>query len=331
MKRMAKVAFSAAVIFVASNLLIGCAPGGGLLIRPVSANQELDETVLEKDAGVYWNEVVIVDVDGMIMDARSEGVFSSGENPTSEFVEKLDKARKDDNVKALILRINSPGGGVTASHIMYENLLRFRRAKKVPVIAVIEDVGASGAYYLACGADEIMADKTSLVGSIGVIVETFSLSGTMQKLGIDARAIVSGPYKDMGSPLKPLEEKDRVVLQKIVDDYYNQFVTVVDDGRAELDREQVKTLADGRIYTSDQALANGLIDRQGSLHDAIRLAKERAKIDKAKVVMYHRPMGYRGSVYAGPAVPQINPANLSAADMAYFCRPQFMYLWSGRE
>jgi protease-4 len=331
MKRMAKVVLLAAAGFLIAGLMAGCAPGGGLLIKPVSANQELDETTVEKDSGLFWDKVAIIDVDGLIVDAREEGLFGSGENPTSTFVEKLAKARQDDNVKAIILRINSPGGGVTASNIMHQELLRFKRLKKAPVIALIEDVGASGGYYLASGADEIMADPTALVGSIGVIVQTLSFAGTMQKLGIDAHAIVSGPYKDMGSPLKPLEEKDRVLLQEIVNDYYGRFLTVVHEGRPKLDRDKVKELADGRIYTSDQALANGLIDSQGDMHEAIRLAKQKAHITKAKVVIYHRPLGYRGSVYAASGVPQINLVNISAADLAYLCRPQFMYLWTGRE
>ena len=328
----AKVALIAAAGFILTGLLTGCGPGGGILIRPVSTNQALAETVVEKDSGLVWDKIAIIDVDGMILDARETGLFGSGENPTSLFVEKLKKARDDSNVKAVVLRINSPGGGVTASNIMYQELLRFRKIKKVPVIAVIEDIGASGGYYLACGSDEIIADKTSLVGSIGVIVQTISLSGTMQKLGIDAHAVVSGPYKDMASPLKPLDANDRVLLQSIVDDFYDRFVTVVDDGRSNLGRAQVKELADGRIYTSDQALAKGLIDGQGTAFDAVRLAKQRAKLAKVKVVMYHRPLGYRGSVYAAsPQIPAFSLRDLSAADMAYFCRPQFMYLWTGRE
>ncbi len=176
-----------------------------------------------------------------------------------------------------------------------------------------------------------MADKTSLVGSIGVIVETLSFYGTMQKIGVDACAITSGPYKDMGSPLKPLSEKDRVVLQGIVNGYYARFLAVVDDGRPKLQADRVRELADGRVYTAQQALDNGLVDCLGTMDDAIQLAKQCAGMTRAKVVMYHRPLGYRGSVYAGPAAPQINLLNISNADLSYLCRPQFMYLWTGRE
>ena len=176
-----------------------------------------------------------------------------------------------------------------------------------------------------------MADQASLVGSIGVIVETFSLSGTMQKIGMEAASITSGPSKDMGSPLKPLDPKDRELFQSIVNDYYAKFLSVVDEGRPKLSQARVKELADGRVYTAKQALDNGLVDRLGTLYDAIHLAKEQANMAKAQVVIYHRPLGYRGSVYAGPVAPQINLLNISGMDVSYLCRPQFMYLWTGRE
>ena len=317
----------------AAMLAGGCGPGGGLLIRPVSAKQDLKETVVSKDPGwPVWDKIVIIDVDGLLMNDREEGLFGSRENPVGLFVEKLQKAQGDGRVRAVILRINSPGGGVTAADIMYQRLLQFHRQKQVPVVAVFEDVAASGAYYLACGADEIMAHPTTLTGSIGVIVQTISLAGTLQKIGAEAEAVVSGPYKDMASPLESLNEEDRRILQSIVDDYYRRFLQVVDDGRPKLDAAKVQALADGRVYTADQALANGLVDRLGTMNDAIDRAKALSGYKQVKVVIYHRPLGYRGSVYAGPPAPmQVNLLNITAPDLAYLARPQFMYLWTGRE
>ena len=265
------------------------------------------------------------------MNHRSEGLFGGGENPVSLFVEKLDKAQDDPNVKAVILRINSPGGGVTATDIMYRRLAEFKKARRVPVIAMIEDVGASGGYYLACGADNILAEPTSVTGSIGVIVQTFSIAGTMEKLGITTKAITSGPMKDMASPFKPLDAADQKVLGELVTEFYGRFVEVVTDGRLKLPTEKVKALADGRIYTGMQAKANGLVDELGDLKDAIALAKKRCGTKAARVVMYGRPWGQPSNIYSGlPAGGmQINLLNVSAPDAMTWFQPQFLYLWTG--
>ncbi len=143
MNRLAKAVLPVVVLCAGMVLVTGCAPGGGILIKPVSANQELKESTVSSDSGYFLDKIALIDVDGLILDAREEGLFGNGENPTSLFVEKLKKANEDDSVKAVILRINSPGGGVTASNIMYESLKKFRGEKKVPCIAIIEDVGAS--------------------------------------------------------------------------------------------------------------------------------------------------------------------------------------------
>lgn len=308
----------------------GCAPTG-LLIKPVVIREKLAEKTVHRDEG-FWisDKVVVIDIDGVIMNQRSTSMFSSGENPVSLFIEKIDKAEKDCNVKALILRINSPGGGVTATDIMYRRLMRFKKERNVPVIAVIEDVGASGGYYLACGADKIVAHPTSITGSIGVIVQTLSFAGTMQKIGLTSKAITSGPRKDMASPLKPLDPEDEKILQSIVDDFYGRFVAVVDKGRPSLSTQRVKTLADGRIYTAAQAQDNGLVDMLGDMNDVIELAKKQSGVSRARVVIYDRPMGYRANVYSQhPNVaPQINLINITAPDLLTMTQPQIMYLWT---
>ena len=196
---------------------------------------------------------------------------------------------------------------------------------------MIEDVGASGGYYLACGADTIMVTSTSVTGSIGVIVQLFSLSGTMDKLGITSKALTSGPMKDMASPFKPLDEADQKVLQAVVDEFYGRFLEVVTAGRPALHAGQVKTLADGRIYTGTQAVANGLADAAGDMKDAIALAKERAGVKAAKLVMYGRPWGYRANVYSGSPLggAQVNLLNITPPHVAAWLRPRFLYLWTG--
>ena len=323
---------SLALVVVALSLVAGCGPGTGFLIKPVPVNEALVESTVSTDPGfMVSDKVVVVDVDGLLFNQRGDGLFGPHDNPVSLFVEKIDKAEKDLQVRALVLRINSPGGGVTASDIMYRRLAQFKKERKVPVVAAIEDVGASGGYYIACGADTIMAAPTSITGSIGVIVQTFSLSGTMAKLGIDTKAITSGPMKDMGSPLKPLSADDQKVLQEMVTEFYGRFLDIVAAGRPKMKREDVKKLADGRIYTGAQAAADGLVDTVGDVKDAITEAKQRAGITAARVVMYDRPWGYKANVYsaAGVGGTQINLLNLSMPGLMTWLEPQFLYLWTG--
>lgn len=316
---------------LATACLAGGCRSGGWIIKPAPVDEKLKETTVTRDPGLFVSDkVLLLDLDGLITNNRSGGLFGSGENPTSMFVEKLDLAQADPAIKAVVIRINSPGGGVTASDIMYERIKKFIARRKVPVIAIIEDVGASGAYYIACSAETIMALPTSITGSIGVIVPTMSFAGTMDKLGITARAVKSGPMKDMGSPLKPLDDKDLAVIQSMVDQYYGRFLDVVEAGRPKLPRAELRKLADGRVYSAAQAKANGLVDELGYLDDAIELAKKRAGITRARVVMYGRPMGYRANVYSSMGLPtQFNLVNITMPGLLDLGRPRFMYLWTG--
>ena len=319
--------------------LAGCGPQVGFLVRPIPVDQRLTETVISQDPGLFVSDkIAVLDVDGLILNRRATGLLSGGENPVSLFVETVDRIAADRNVRAVVVRINSPGGGVTASDILHRHLLELRRTRKIPVIAAIEDLGASGAYYTACAADTIIVHPTSLVGFIGVIVQTMSFSGTMKMLGIRAQAVTSGEYKDMASPFKPLDKKDLAVLQSIVDSYYRRFVGVVEAGRKGLSAEKVRKLGDGRVYAAQQALANGLVDRIGYIDDAIALAKERCGSSRVKVVVYHRPWGYRPNAYAmsaqaprasgGPAT-TVNLLNLNMPDLSGLSQPRFLYLWTG--
>ncbi len=312
---------------------VGCGQNIGWVIKPVSVDEALRETVVARDKGLLvTDKILLLDVDGLLFNKRREGLLAVGENPVSLWVEKLNKAQADPSIKALVVRINSPGGGVTASDIMYNRLLKFRQEREVPVIAVIQDVGASGAYYIACAADTIIAHPSSVTGSIGAMVQTVSLAGTMDLLRIKAKAVTSGPRKDMASPFKPLDPKDLAILQVMVDEYHQQFLSVVAASREDLDANQIATLADGRVYTGRQAKDNGLVDEVGYVSDAIGLAKTKSGSKRVKVVMYHRPFGYRGNFYSAaqaPAQPQVNLINISAPDLLATIQPQFLYLWTG--
>ncbi len=309
----------------------GCDGNRGYLVTPVSLDQRLKETVVLADPGWYSAKVALVEVEGLIANQRM-GWFGGGENPVSLLLEKLDKARRDKAVKAVVLRINSPGGTVQASEAMHHMLAEFRRKSGKPVVACITSAGASGAYYLACAADRIRCQPGGVTGSIGVIIQTVSFAGTMKLLGISADAITSGALKDMGSPLKDLTAEERKVFQQIVDEFYGQFVEVVAKGR-KLQEAKVRQLADGRIYTGRQALKLGLVDELGYLPDAVDDAKRAAGIRRAKVVAYDRPPGYRANVYAaapaaGAGGLQVNLLNVQGGEMMFLRRVKFLYLWT---
>src|SRR5207244_4132109 len=174
----------------------------------------------------------------------------------------------------------------------------FRRDTHKPVVACMMDVAASGAYYLCMGCDVVYAHPTTVTGSIGVIMSLYNASGLFAKIGVTSDPIKSGPNKDLGNPARPMTEEERAILQGMVTRFYDQFVQVVVRGRG-LPEEQVRALADGRVYTGLDAKEAGLVDEVGYLEDAIRDATSMAGIKDAAIIAYDRGEGYRGSIYAG--------------------------------
>jgi protease-4 len=241
--------------------------------------------------------------------------------------EELRKAEKDDRVRALIVRINSPGGTITASDVLYHEILDFKVRRKVPVIAAIMDVGASGGYYAALAADTIVANPTTVTGSIGVVMVTVNAQGLLEKIGVAPITIKSGPMKDAGSPFRSLTEPERAVFQSIIDEMYGRFVGLIVQSR-KLPEDRVRALADGRVYTADQALRLGLVDRIGYLEDAVALARERAGLTEARVVMYRRPKEYRANIYSATPAPATAESTLAQfAAVLGGGGPRFLYLW----
>ena len=308
--------------------LMACGCGTpSFLITPVSGTQKLRE--MQVGPGKGRDKIAVVEVEGMLINARTGGFMQPTENKVSLFKEQLERAANDKNVKAVVLRVNSPGGTVTASDTMYEMLKRFRARTKKPVVASLQEVTASGGYYVSCASDQIVASPTSVVGSIGVIFNTFDASRGMDKIGLRAEAIKSGPFKDMGSPFKAMTNDERAVMQGMVDEYYGRFVSVVKSNRPITDDAKLKTATDGRVFSGEQALAMGLVDRVGMLEDAIKLAREVGKAPGAKPIMYRRPYGYSGSIYANGAAPapKANVTQLHIPGVDALLPSGFYYLW----
>ncbi len=175
-----------------------------------------------------------------------------------------------------------------------------------------------------------MAHPSSVTGSIGVIMLTVNARGLLEKVGVEANAVTSGPRKDMGSPFRPMLPEERAIFQGVIDSFYQRFLQVVQDGRPNLAADQIRKLADGRIYSGEQAKAAGLVDDIGYLDDAIEAAKKKAGLTEARVVTYRRPGEYQNNVYTRLLGPGPNLANLANLDLLSLVRggsPQFMYLW----
>lgn len=307
--------------------MTGCG-SPSFLVTPVPRRHALVETEISRDALLVFDKIAMIDVTGVIRNAPDRQLLGEGEHAVSRFVEQLEKARRDPLVKAIVLRINSPGGTVVASELMHAELEHFKKSGK-PVIAVMLDLAASGGYYIACAADEIIAQPSTVTGSIGVIMQLFDFSGTMERIGVTGNAITSGGFKDAGSPFRALRPEDRDVFQSIVDDMYERFVDVVVAGRPNLTKQRVRELADGRVYSAPQALDAGLIDRIADMREALAIAKKRAGVRRARVVRYHRPHAYRPGLYSSaPAPPpQINLLNVNLSGLAPATTDRFLYLW----
>ena len=242
--------------------------------------------------------------------------------------EELRKAEKDEKVQALVLRINSPGGTMTTTDVVYREIREFKARRNVPVIAAIMDVGASGGYYVALAADQIFAHPTTITGSIGVIMLTVNAQGLLEKIGVAPVAIKSGPLKDAGSPFRGLTDEERGVFQSVIDDMFGRFVRLVSESR-KIPEARVRQFADGRIYTAEQARALGLVDTIGYLDDAVAAARKAAGLTEARVIMYHRPREYRANFYSASLPPSGAESLLTQAAGLVGGGPgaRFLYLW----
>jgi len=210
--------------------------------------------------------IALIRVTGVITAGTgARGLGAEREAGSERIVQQLEKARKDRNVKGIILRINSPGGSPAGSQEIYDEIRRVRRSGK-PVYVSMGDVAASGGYYIAAAADRIYADPATATGSIGVIMSSLELGELMDKLGIDAEVMKSGQFKDMGSPFRPLTPAEKRIIQGMIDDIFRQFLDAVSEGR-KMPLQKVRALATGRIYTGRQAKALGLVDELGGLRE----------------------------------------------------------------
>jgi len=259
-------------------LLFGVSTITGIWLIFSQQKLKKDESV---SAGTSQNKIAVVNIYGTIR--ASSKAAGSLKQSSERIIKRLKKIEEDKSVKAVVLRINSPGGTVAASEELYAEILKVKAANK-PVVASLSDIAASGGYYVAVAADKIVSNPGTLTGSIGVIMELGNYSALMKKFGVQIVTIKSGAYKDIGSFSRDMTPEEKSILQSVINDAYERFLSAVIAGR-KLDPIKARALADGRIYTGAQAQNEGLVDMLGSLDDAINEAKKLAKIKgKVKII-----------------------------------------------
>jgi protease-4 len=228
----------------------------------------------------FKDHIQVVRLSGMIIDKADNSLFTSSVGSSSNALKELRKALKSKKVKAVLLRVNSPGGTVPMSHEIHEAVVQLKAAGK-PVVVSMGDVAASGGYYISCAADKIVANPGTLTGSIGVIINLMNFKALADKVGVEPEVIKSGLFKDIASPYKKMSKEEHDILLALIMDSYDQFTNAIAEGR-KIPIEKVKTIADGRIYSGRQAQKLGLVDELGSYSDALALlqtiTKERYKL-----------------------------------------------------
>lgn len=299
---------------------------GGVNFNLVPPIRPLEEMTV---SGTGDSKILMIDISGILVDAPVESPFSLQQSIglVDRVKEELVKAEGDDQIRAVILRIDSPGGTVTTSDVLYHEIMEFKKKKKVAVVAAMMDIAASGGYYVASAADRIVAHPTTITGSIGVIALRLNLEGLMGKVGVETETFKSGEKKDIGSPFRKLTDEERAIFQGIIDDFYGKFVAVVREGRK--GQEISKDLLDGRILTASQALDGHLVDQIGYLDDAVGAARKLAGLDSARVVVYRRPGQYVSNFYSrsGDVPEKVDLLPLRLSFLKDQLHPQFMYLW----
>ena len=290
---------------------------------------KLEETVV---SGKGKDKILLVDISGVISSKeQGRGLFGERASMVSRVREELEKASQDEKVRGVILRLNTPGGTITASDIIYQEIKRFKRERNLPVVACMMELATSGGYYVSIAADTIVAHPTTVTGSLGAIAIKFNAEGLMEKIGVEDETIMAGDKKDLFSPLRPLTEEERVIIQDMLNEFHQRFISLIAENRKTLSLEQVKPLADGRVYTADQALKNGLVDEIGYLEDVIEMVKGKAGLEKAKVVMYHRPYSYKSNIYSQMRGTEFKNLNLINLDLSWLVDGagglRFMYMW----
>jgi protease IV len=304
--------FAAAILFLGMVYAVARFGGAGTVGGP----GPYDEVLLQ---GEGLDKIAVIDVEGQIV----ENGDPTTQAVAQELVAQLRQAGEDPFVRAVILRVNSPGGSVVASDEIYNQVLDLKRAGK-PVVASFGEVAASGGYYVSAGASRIVSDPSSFTGSIGVILILVNLEEAAGNLGIEPIVVKSGRLKDIGSPFRDLTVEERGIFQAMIDESYERFVDVVAEGR-HLAEGEVRELATGQPYTGQQALDAGLVDTLGGFDRAVQVAERLADIEEASVVEYQPHITFQQLL--GGSLPGVDSAVEEIEDRVGVTGPVLKYLY----
>ncbi len=288
----------------------------GLIALFVSGKKSFyqEKVIME---GPKQNKIATINIKGVINNELSQAVY-----------QQLKYAKKDPSVKGVIIKINSPGGGVSASDRIYQNIMKYRQDTNEPVIAFQQGLAASGGYYSSVACEKIYSEPTTITGSIGVIMGYFVMQELFEdKLGIKPVFLKSGPKKGWPNTFsKPTPDQNDYLMEKIIDPSYERFIQVVNDGRPDLNLDEIRELADGSIYHVTEALGKKLIDKIGYFEDAVNKVLEMADLEKALVVEYQKPFSF-SDIMSGA---QDAVINLNESKLYDLHTPKALYLWTGR-
>jgi protease-4 len=288
--------------------------------------EKMEEVVLVKNPAK--DKILVIDIAGMLTALGHGGIFEREGDILSRVYYRLEKAAADPLVRGVILRLDTPGGDVTSSDILYREVLNFRKKTGRPVVALMMGVAASGGYYVASACDAIIAHPSTITGSIGVISIFPNVSGLFSKVGVEMKIIKSGELKDAGSPFRDMNQEEQKVFQTIIDEMYGNFLDVVLAQRKDfLSMEELRKIADGRVYTANQALRLKLIDEVGYFDDALERTRSLASIKTANVIAYTYYPKKKTNLYAvSPAEPSLFDKK-GVEDLLPTLRAGFYYLW----
>jgi protease-4 len=322
------------VRLLVTAVLLGflCLASTGCVAISLFPRSEVREVVFQPGSAFRPAKIGIVDVSGVIVGGGEGDGVMSRDGSTVSLGKKLRMIERDPRVKAVILRIDSPGGGVTASDTMYHEVKRFKEKTGIPVYVSMVSLAASGGYYVAMAADEITAHPTTITGSIGVVTGFPQATGLMDMIGVKWHSITSGPQKDSGAFYREFTDEDRAIFQALIDDMYEKFLAIVAENRKNIDEAKLRELADGRVYTADQAREAGLIDSVMYLDELVEHVKKEQKLRNPAVVIYTASVNdTTDSLYAtqrGSASPEVNLVRINASPWEAMGNGEpFQYLW----
>ncbi|WP_332634411.1 signal peptide peptidase SppA [Halalkalibacter flavus] len=239
----------------------------------------------------FGGQIVVLEVNGVIQDVGDGGLFAPTGYRHQMFLSQIEQAGKDPNVEGIILRVNTPGGGVVESAEIHEKIVEAQTTYDKPIYVSMGSMAASGGYYIAAPADKIVASPQTITGSIGVIMESINVTELAENYGVKVNTIKSGPFKDIMSATREMTEEDRAILQSLIDESYDEFVRVIAEGR-NMTESEVRTIGDGRIYSGNQALELDLIDELGTLDDTIAMMRDH--VGNFDVIKYEPHVGFPG-------------------------------------